>query len=102
MKYSNFSRRQFLGGSSLAGASFVFTVAAQSAPKVTPSHTEGPFYPIVEQDDKDADLTMFGDSEVLANGELITVEGMVLDDSNEPIANACRYLASQCGWAICS
>ncbi len=88
MKYSSFSRRQFLSGSSLAGASLAFPALGQSSIKVTPPHTEGPFYPIVEQDDKDADLTKFGDSEVPASGEIIHVEGRVLDDANEPIANA--------------
>jgi protocatechuate 3,4-dioxygenase beta subunit len=88
MKYSNFSRRHFLGASSLAGAAYAFTAAGQSALKVTPPHTEGPFYPIVEQDDKDTDLTMYGDSKVPANGEIITVKGLILDDSNAPIANA--------------
>ena len=88
MKYSIFSRRQFLGGSSLSLAAFTFTATGQSALKVTPPHTEGPFYPIIEQDDKDNDLTMYGDSEVPAIGEIITVRGQVLDDSNKPIANA--------------
>lgn len=88
MKFSNFSRRQFLGSSSLVGAGFAFTAAAQSALTVTPPHTEGPFYPIIEQGDKDIDLTMYGDSEASANGEIITVTGLVLDDLNAPIANA--------------
>jgi len=88
MKYYNFSRRQFLRGGTLAGAAFGVAAAGQSLLKVTPSHTEGPFYPIVEQDDKDSDLTMYGDSEAPANGETITVKGLVLDDLNQPIANA--------------
>jgi protocatechuate 3,4-dioxygenase beta subunit len=88
MKYCNFSRRQFLRGSSLAGAAFAFTAAGQSTLKATPAHTEGPFYPVVGQDDKDSDLTMYHDSEVSASGQIITVNGLVLDDLNVPIANA--------------
>jgi len=88
MKYSNFSRRLFLRGSALAGSALVFSTTGQSAIKATPSQTEGSFYPIVEQGDKDADLTQYGDSEVSAGGEVIIVKGLVLDDSNMPVTNA--------------
>ncbi len=88
MEYSKFSRRQFLGRSSIAGAAIAFSATGQAALKVTPPHTEGPFYPIVDQDDKDADLTKIGDSMALAKGEIITVIGQVLDDSSSPISNA--------------
>ncbi len=88
MKYSKFSRRQFLTGGSLAGATVAFSAAGQPILKVTPPHTEGPFYPIVEQDDKDADLTLFGGSKTPASGEIITVTGRVLEDSGTPITDA--------------
>lgn len=63
--------------------------AAATAPGgLTPPQTEGPFYPIVDQADKDADLTRLGDSGAVAEGEIVNVEGRVLDAAGAPIANA--------------
>lgn len=88
MQYSKLSRRQFLSGASIAGATFAISAAGEQTLRVTPPHIEGPFYPVVEQADKDADLTVFGDSGAVAKGEIITVQGHVLDESNTPIADA--------------
>lgn len=96
MKNKPISRRQFLRGSSLIGASvsatvgsnFATAIAGQSSLRVTPRQTEGPFYPITEQNDKDADLTRYGSSNIPARGEIISIKGQVLDDSNTPIAKA--------------
>lgn len=65
--------------------------AAASAPlmaAVTPTQTEGPFYPIVDQIDKDADLTRVEGRDETAQGEVIVVEGRVLDESGEPVEGA--------------
>lgn len=82
MTKPRFSRRLVLGAGLTGGA----MAAAQL--RVTPPHTEGPFYPTEEQADKDADLTRIGDSDTRARGEIITVEGRVLSESGEAIGGA--------------
>jgi protocatechuate 3,4-dioxygenase beta subunit len=84
------SRRNIIRASLAAGAGLGVTTACakEAANIVTPSQTAGPFYPIVKQTDKDADLTKFGDSEGVALGEMIVVEGQVLGDDGSPIADA--------------
>lgn len=53
----------------------------------TPSETEGPFYPVKEQQDKDADLTQIGEQIGVAQGQYIIVTGQVRDIAGHPIEN---------------
>ena len=55
---------------------------------VTPAQTEGPFYPIVDQADKDADLTRVEGQSGTAEGEVHVVEGRVVDTDGQPIEGA--------------
>ena len=55
---------------------------------VTPSQTEGPFYPKHEQADKDLDLTLIKGHAERAEGETIYVNGQVLDDHCKPVPGA--------------
>lgn len=90
MPAKNVSRRDVLGATAVAGTGFALGAATASpaALNITPPHTEGPFYPIIDQADKDFDLTRIGDADVGADGEIITVEGQVLDDAGKPITDA--------------
>lgn len=54
----------------------------------TPRQTEGPFYPIHEQADKDMDLTHIEGKTQQAKGEVIRVQGRVLDTNGNPLNNA--------------
>ncbi|WP_455209681.1 dioxygenase family protein [Kaarinaea lacus] len=54
----------------------------------TPRQTEGPFYPIHEQADKDVDLTRIEGKTQPAKGEVIQVQGHVLDTDGKAISNA--------------
>lgn len=54
----------------------------------TPRQTEGPFYPVQEQADKDVDLTIIEGKSERAEGEVILVRGRVLDTDGKPIPNA--------------
>jgi len=54
----------------------------------TPHQTEGPFYPVVEQMDKDLDLTRIKGHSQSATGETILVRGQVLDTRAQPLKNA--------------
>lgn len=54
----------------------------------TPRQTEGPFYPVREQPDKDWDLTQIEGRAQQAKGEIIHVQGRVLDTRGAAIADA--------------
>ncbi|MGD8939131.1 MAG: protocatechuate 3,4-dioxygenase [Gammaproteobacteria bacterium] len=54
----------------------------------TPRQTEGPFYPIEEQDDKDVDLTQIKEKTQPAKGQVIRVQGLVLDTDGNALNNA--------------
>jgi len=54
----------------------------------TPKETSGPFYPTRDQPDKDVDLTLVEGSSGRAEGEIIHVNGQVLDDNCDPVAGA--------------
>lgn len=54
----------------------------------TPAQTEGPFYPINDQADKDWDLTIVTGKRNPAKGQIILIEGIVQDSQCQPINNA--------------
>jgi len=55
---------------------------------VTPTQTEGPFYPDSDVGDNDLDLTLIKGRSEAAKGEPIYVFGQVLDTDGNPLANA--------------
>jgi len=90
MTHKFLSRRKVLQAGIVSGVGLGASAACASegSKTVTPRQTSGPFYPIVEQADKDADLTVFGDSPDIALGEIVTVEGRVYGSDGDPIAEA--------------
>jgi protocatechuate 3,4-dioxygenase, beta subunit len=90
MEQSKITRRNVIHAGIVAGTSLGVISQSQglSPNTITPPHTEGPFYPIAPQDDKDADLTRVGENSTTAKGEVIIVEGQVLGHDGAPIANA--------------
>ena len=54
----------------------------------TPSETQGPFYPVHQQRDKDIDLTHLNDHAIPARGQYIVVRGQVLDIAGNSIDGA--------------
>ena len=62
----------------------------------TPAQTEGPFYPIHDQLDKDNDLTSVAGSPERAKGELIYVRGIATDDSCRPVKGALVEIWQAC------
>ncbi|PSJ17268.1 dioxygenase family protein [Nitrosomonas supralitoralis] len=54
----------------------------------TPSETEGPFYPVKKQKDKDNDLTQIDGYVGNAGGQHIVIGGQVTDVSGNPVENA--------------
>lgn len=95
MEKSEFSRRQLIRKSAekTVAAAFV-TVAGAPLVKgaslpVTPAQTEGPFYPVEDQIDKDADMTQVEGHEQRAEGEIFLLQGRVLNTvTGAPIEGA--------------
>lgn len=93
-------RRRFLkilaAGSALAipigwGCSSNSGIVTPDGLALTPSQTEGPFYPvpsIEQQMFNDTDLTRKLPSDALAQGQLILVEGVVMDRNEQPLDSA--------------
>ncbi|MFK8013268.1 MAG: hypothetical protein AB8B80_14610 [Marinicellaceae bacterium] len=83
---NNKNRRKFLK-KSLFGGTVVMSPAVMSA-VATPPETEGPFYPITPQKDKDFDLTQIDGKEASALGEVVTIRGRVVDTEGAVIEGA--------------
>ena len=86
------TRRNFLSKLLFLSASFLglYSLAKSSnaKPLPTPSHTEGPFYPVNKPIDQDADLTFVNNNKELAQGDIHILQGRVLDTNEKPISNA--------------
>lgn len=54
----------------------------------TPPQTEGPFYPVHQQDDKDNDLTLIKGHVKRATGQVLYIVGQVRDLQCRPLAGA--------------
>ncbi len=60
----------------------------QSLLAPTPAEVEGPFYPVADQADKDANMTRIAGRTGKAKGEAIIVAGTITDISGNPVADA--------------
>lgn len=87
---SGMNRRELLGaGIALPlGALASPSHAAGDTCGPTPRQTSGPFYPLHDQVDKDLDLTRLTGHDQPAAGEVIRVQGRVLDADCKPVAGA--------------
>lgn len=84
----NRSRRNALRVGLLGvGVTAVTTAMGQSRNlcALTPAQTEGPFYPVKDQLDKDTDLTTVRGSNGQAKGEVIFIQGVVTDQNCVPV-----------------
>lgn len=82
------SRRKLLKAGLVGSVLSSTGLARASTLHPTPSEIEGPFYPVIQQKDKDFDLTrVMGETEA-ASGEVVYIEGTVCDISGEVIEDA--------------
>lgn len=90
-------RRSLLkwGAASAVGLS-PLGMAAQSCLSSTPQQVEGPFYPIKDQFDKDWDLVAVRGRNQIAKGEIIYIQGQVLDSACKPIVGAIVEIWQAC------
>jgi protocatechuate 3,4-dioxygenase, beta subunit len=63
---------------------------------LTPKQTKGPFYPVFDQVDKDADLIFVKGKSEPARGEIVIVEGAVTDDACVPVAGVLVEIWQAC------
>ena len=61
---------------------------AVPAPAATPHQTEGPFFPTKAPPEKDFDMTRLPGRDDVAHGEVIDIEGRILDESGQPVDGA--------------
>jgi len=88
MPISKISRRSLMSAGVATTAMAGLANAGDSKKSITPPQTEGPFYPVKPQDDKDADLTRIGDNNDVAVGAVVVVEGHVYGPDGKSIADA--------------
>lgn len=81
---------------SVGALSIVSKSAIAASCGLTPAQTEGPFYPIEDQLDKDADLTFVNDRTQRALGEVIILKGIVMDDECRPVKDALVEIWQAC------
>lgn len=83
------NRRQLLGASFALPFTVLATAAATAntarACGLTPAQTQGPFFPVHDQADKDVDLTRVAGHQSPARGEVIRLQGQLLDEACKPI-----------------
>lgn len=88
------SRRQFFTALMVGGFTPFLSATACGRTQVmtpcssTPSQTEGPFYPVTEQLDVDNDLTFILGQEGEPEGQILFVEGQILDAQCQPLEGA--------------
>ncbi len=86
MKTINSQRRKFLSFSAIGAMGLLSQhVLAKQVCALTPEQTEGPFYPITDQPDKNNDLTVLLNSTQTAEGRIVVVQGVVRNTDCEPV-----------------
>ena len=80
--------RAGLGLAAGAAAGSLGAAHAAAAQDPTPAQAEGPFFPVREQPDKDADLTRVRGRQHAAQGDVVRVTGTIRDEAGQPVGNA--------------
>lgn len=92
------SRRNYIRNALLSASALLVgnkLVKANSC-LLTPEQTEGPFYPELDQNDKDNDLTILKGSKRRALGEVIIIHGVITDESCQPVDSALVEIWQAC------
>jgi protocatechuate 3,4-dioxygenase beta subunit len=88
-------KKSLIGAGAVAAVPTTVKAALQSC-GLTPAQTEGPFYPINEQADKDNDLTWVKGKNKQASGSVVILKGVVQDDQCRPVKNALVEIWQAC------
>ena len=84
---NSFNRRRFIKASVFGSLAALFS-RDSLAKSLTPSEVEGPFYPVTPQKDKDFDLTVIDGINHPAKGQIVFIQGTVVDQNSNPIEDA--------------
>ncbi len=84
------NRRRFFKSIALASAGFTLPGYLAEALTLSPTVTQGPYYPLADDIplDKDNDLVQLGDNTTIAGGVVTYISGRVLTSSGVPVKNA--------------
>lgn len=84
------SRRRLLRAMAVASAGFTFKGYLAEALTLSPTVTQGPYYPLAKNIplDKDNDLVQLNDNLTLAAGVVTWISGRVLDGNGNPVKGA--------------
>jgi protocatechuate 3,4-dioxygenase, beta subunit len=80
----------------LFGAQAVASGAEVCIRALTPRQPEGPFYPVVDQVDTNADLVVMTGKNQMARGEIIIVQGQVTDQKCNPVQDVLVEIWQAC------
>ena len=88
--YIPLNRRRFFKAIALASAGFTLPGYMAEALTLSPTVTQGPYYPLADDIplDKDNDLVQLGNNTTIAGGIVTTFTGRVLTSSGVPVKNA--------------
>lgn len=81
------NRRNWLKAGGGLGAMLLLNKYSKAA-VLTPPQTEGPFYPIADQQSKNWDLTQVEGRNQVANGDPVIIMGQVVDVNDQPMSGA--------------
>lgn len=84
-------RRNFIKMGIFSGVTSVLTINSSLSKALgvpTPAEVEGPFYPVIDQQDKDFDLTRIDGRQGVADGPHIIIKGRITDITGHPVENA--------------
>jgi protocatechuate 3,4-dioxygenase beta subunit len=96
------SRRELLKNGLLSTAALIATPRVlqaqnQACSKLkTPAQVEGPFYPVVDQLDTDADLILVKGSQRVAKGQVVIIQGVVTDQNCQPVKSVLVEIWQAC------
>lgn len=95
MNRRNLIKNTIISTAAIAGASSM-SFAQQCLQSKTPKQPEGPFYPVVDQIDTDADLIRVTGKAKIAVGEIVIVQGILTDQNCKPVVGALVEIWQAC------
>jgi len=90
------NRRKYLRRGLLVTSLVASKVVRAKTCFLTPAQTEGSFYPIEDQEDKDSDLTLVRGRSLKAEGSVVVVRGVVIDEDCKAVEGALVEIWQAC------
>lgn len=81
----NLLKTSLISSAALLTLPIIANAGEQCLDNKTPPQTKGPFYPVIDQIDTDADLILVNGASERAKGQIVIVEGVVTDQNCKPV-----------------